>query len=73
MLVAIFGAFVTFVLAVFTDFLGGKSGKDAGKKKAKKPKAKKVETGTVDANGDEWLEGTYAMTTRSASKKAKKK
>ncbi len=69
LLMVIFGAFITFVLSVFTDLFGGsKSGKEASKPK---PRARKVETGTVDSNGDEWLQGTYASTPKSSGAKTR--
>jgi len=59
LLVGLLGFMGFVMLYAFTDlFHGGAANKKGGKKTTKK--VKKVETGTVDANGDEWLEGTYA-------------
>ena len=52
---------LTVMLLIFTDLLKsftGSSGKGQGAKKAKR--AAKVETGTVESNGEEWLQGTFA-------------
>jgi hypothetical protein len=60
-------AFMAFaMLFAFTDLFHGET-----KKGAKKPakKVKRVETGTRDANGDEWLEGTYSEGTYVPKKK----
>lgn len=60
-LIAIFGFMVVAMLLIFTDLFKsftGSSGKGQGAKKAKR--AAKVETGTVESNGEEWLQGTFA-------------
>lgn len=73
-LVAIFTSVVGGMLYIFTDLFSAssksKGGKDAT---AKKAKAKKVETGTVEANGEEWLQGTYAVKTKKSAQSKKKK
>mmetsp|Transcript_12152 Transcript_12152/g.25899 ORF Transcript_12152/g.25899 Transcript_12152/m.25899 type:complete len:271 (+) Transcript_12152:264-1076(+) len=65
-LIAVFGAMIFGMLYIFTDVF--KSAGHAAQKAAPK-KAKKVERGTVDSNGEEWLQGTYAAKPRSRKKK----
>lgn len=56
-LVGLLGFMGFVMLYAFTDLLHSSGG---NKQQPKQKPKKKVETGTVDANGDEWLEGTYA-------------
>lgn len=67
-LISLFGAMTFGMLYIFTDvFKSAGSGQAA--QKAAPRKAKKMETGTVDANGEEWLEGTYAAKPKNKKKK----
>mmetsp|Transcript_2168 Transcript_2168/g.3343 ORF Transcript_2168/g.3343 Transcript_2168/m.3343 type:complete len:285 (+) Transcript_2168:447-1301(+) len=72
MLLAIFGSMTFALLYIFTDIFSGLgSSGSAAQKKGKKPKA--VETGTVEANGDEWLQGTNFAAGKSKTTRRKKK
>jgi len=64
LLLFIFAFVIVGVLYVFTDLLSGFTATAASKPKAKA----KVETGTVDSNGEEWLQGTFAGTPKKKKK-----
>jgi len=64
LLLFIFAFVVAGLLYVFTDLLSGFTASATSKRKAKA----KVETGTVDSNGEEWLQGTFAGTPKKKKK-----
>jgi len=65
LLLFIFAFVIVGLLYVFTDLLSGFTASATSKPRAKA----KLETGTVDSNGEEWLQGTFASTPARKKKK----